>query len=99
MDNLGLPFSYLAVDQVLSAIGARSRSTVYRMVKLGKFPAPDRLSSGAARWRSDLVGKWLEDVAARAEVERAERTAKATAKGHRLVEARRKPAEEEAAAT
>jgi predicted DNA-binding transcriptional regulator AlpA len=87
--NQGLPFSYMTIDQVLAATGARSRSTIYRMCKLGTFPEPDRLPSGASRWRSDRVGKWLEAVAAQAETERAERTARAQARAQRLVEAQR----------
>lgn len=36
-----------------------SPSTIYRLVKAGKFPAPIQLSARAVGWQSDAVDAWL----------------------------------------
>ncbi len=43
-----------------------SRTTIYRLMKSGEFPAPVRLSDRAVGWRSDELAEWeskLEKVA------------------------------------
>jgi prophage regulatory protein len=37
-----------------------SRSSIYRLVQLGRFPAPVKLSERASAWRESDVVAWLE---------------------------------------
>ena len=36
-----------------------SKSTLYRLIKLGHFPQPLRLTQRAVRWRREEVDEWL----------------------------------------
>ncbi|MFM0752606.1 AlpA family phage regulatory protein [Paraburkholderia strydomiana] len=36
-----------------------SRSTVWRLVKVGEFPAPIRLHGNAVAWREQDVNEWI----------------------------------------
>ena len=38
---------------------ALSKSTLYRLIKQGKFPPPLRLTQRAVRWRREEVTGWL----------------------------------------
>lgn len=38
-----------------------SRTTLWRKVRDGEFPAPVRLSAGITAWKVELVRKWIED--------------------------------------
>lgn len=50
----------MRLPAVLAAVGY-GRSTVYSLVKAGKFPTPVRLvGGGAVAWRSSDVQRWIE---------------------------------------
>ncbi|MFG6449524.1 helix-turn-helix transcriptional regulator [Roseateles sp. BYS180W] len=58
--------AYLRVRQLIldggnngSAILPVSRATLWRMVNLGKFPAPRKISAGVTAWQVGAVRKWL----------------------------------------
>lgn len=36
-----------------------SKSTLYRLIKQGSFPAPLRMTRKAVRWRREEVNEWL----------------------------------------
>ena len=36
-----------------------SRSTIYRWIKKGQFPAPYHLSSGTVAWKASEIIDWL----------------------------------------
>ena len=36
-----------------------SKTSIYRMIKAGKFPRPLRLGARASRWREDEIEKWI----------------------------------------
>ena len=36
-----------------------SRSTIYRMMKVGEFPRPTKLGRRAVGWREDEIEQWL----------------------------------------
>ena len=36
-----------------------SKSTLYRLIKQGRFPAPLRMTRKAVRWRREEVNDWL----------------------------------------
>lgn len=47
----------LKLTQVTQATGL-GRSTVYRRISEGTFPAPLRLSAGCVRWDEDDLANW-----------------------------------------
>ena len=44
----------------VQALTGLSRSTIYRLIYLGDFPQPVRLSTRAVAWRIDEIAIWLE---------------------------------------
>ena len=49
----------LRLPQVLAMVGL-SKSTLYRKVKAGLFPAPIKLSGNLVVWKRQVVMKWIE---------------------------------------
>jgi len=49
----------LNVREVMAKTGY-SRTTIYRRVRLGDFPAPIRIGPNAIRWRESALAAWLE---------------------------------------
>jgi len=82
-----LPWTYMPIDDVCVAIGKCGVSTLYDKVKRKEFPPPDRIA-GRSLWRSDIVARWLEEQARKADAEREERTKAAREKADRMVRAR-----------
>ena len=41
-------------------ITSLSKSSIYRLVSAGKFPAPQRISTGRVAWRDDVISQWVE---------------------------------------
>ncbi len=87
MNSPGLPFHYMDKKAVLDVGPFKSNSNLCAKVKAGEFPEPDHIG-GRAFWRSDVVGQWLTDRAAKADAERAERAKIAQARAQRMVMAR-----------
>ena len=48
----------LRLSQVLAMVGL-SKSTLYRKVKAGLFPAPIKLSANLVVWRQQDVVEWI----------------------------------------
>jgi prophage regulatory protein len=46
------------------AVSSLSRTTIWDQVKLGRFPAPVKLTSHATGWRVADLREWLRDPAA-----------------------------------
>jgi len=42
-------------DRQLAARYGVHRTTVWRWVRLGTFPAPEKISEGCSRWRDDVI--------------------------------------------
>jgi prophage regulatory protein len=38
-----------------------ARTTIYKMVSEGRFPAPVRLTSNTSAWRSEEVERWISE--------------------------------------
>ncbi len=36
-----------------------SKSTVYRLVRAGVFPKPQRITIGRVAWREDVISEWI----------------------------------------
>jgi prophage regulatory protein len=52
----------LTCKEIQTLTGIKSRSTIWRRVKLGTFPAPVRMGENALRWRDQDVRIWLESL-------------------------------------
>ena len=48
----------MRMREVCQIVGL-SRATLYRLLKLGRFPPSIRLSFSAVGWRADAVALWL----------------------------------------
>jgi prophage regulatory protein len=57
----------------VEALSSLSRTTIWRLVKRGDFPAPVRLSPGRIGWRRSSLATWMEgrDLCAAASAEAA----------------------------
>ena len=51
----------LKVDEIALICGM-SKSTIYRRVADGSFPAPIRVGVRAARWRRSEINQWIESL-------------------------------------
>jgi prophage regulatory protein len=49
--------SFLRLPQVEAIVGLK-KSSIYKLVKSGQFPAPVKLSRKASAWPSDEVDDW-----------------------------------------
>ena len=50
---------FLRLPDVLEAVGV-SRSTIYKLIQAGRFPASFRIAPRCAVWRESQVNEWLE---------------------------------------
>lgn len=55
----GLPAEGLVKLPSVTTATALSRSTLYQLVKSGKFPAPVKLGPRAVAWRVAAVRAWI----------------------------------------
>lgn len=58
VDSLRIPEALLKI-QVVSAVAGLSKSTIYRKVADGTFPAPIKDGSRCTRWVAAKVSNWL----------------------------------------
>lgn len=49
----------LTQREVLALVGYRSRTSLYRKIQQGSFPAPLRLPQGGLRWLRSQVLAWM----------------------------------------
>ena len=56
----------LRLKTVLDRTGL-SRATIYRMIKVGKFPAQVRPTEFSAGWLESDIAAWIKDLAAKRE--------------------------------
>lgn len=54
------PDAFVRVPEVMRLCGL-GRSTIYEQVKLGRFPAPVKLTAHAAGWRAGALRAWLDN--------------------------------------
>ena len=53
------PIDLLTCNDVLQLTGIKSRTTIWRRVKNGKFPPPVDIGSSRIRWRLSDVQEWI----------------------------------------
>ena len=51
---------FLRMPQVLEMTGVQAKSTIYKWVNEGKFPAPIKLSPRLSVWKRTDVEEWCE---------------------------------------
>ena len=56
---LVLPETGFVRQRLLLRFVPFSKSTLWRRVKVGDFPAPVRLSAGVTAWRAEDVRRWI----------------------------------------
>lgn len=56
-----LPDTGFIRQKQLATIIPFSRTTLWRKVRDGEFPAPERLSPGITAWKVELVRQWIAD--------------------------------------
>lgn len=49
---------YLLRRKTVEQMSGLSRATIYRLIKLGKFPRPLSIGTGSVRWRQSDVIAW-----------------------------------------
>lgn len=54
----GAPVSILRIQSVMARTGM-ARSTIYRLIKEGRFPASKKLTAHSAGWPSDVIDQWV----------------------------------------
>lgn len=52
----------LTMNEVLQMTGYKSRSTIFRLVRQRRCPAPLVIGGGRVRWRADELEQWLKDL-------------------------------------
>jgi prophage regulatory protein len=49
---------FLLRRKEVERIAGLSRASIYRLIKIGKFPRPVSLGTGAVRWRNSDISAW-----------------------------------------
>lgn len=60
-ERVDLPATGFVRQKLLLRFVPFSKSTLWRQVKSGLFPAPVRLSTGITAWRAEDVRRWIAD--------------------------------------
>jgi len=53
---------YLLQRKAVEQMSGLSRATIYRLIKLGKFPRPLSIGTGSVRWRQSDVIAWQQSL-------------------------------------
>ena len=49
---------YLLPRKTVEKLSGLSRATIYRLIKIGKFPRPLSIGTGSVRWRQSDIISW-----------------------------------------
>lgn len=52
----------LTCQEVMQLTGIRSRTTIWRRIQRGSFPAPLDFGAGRLRWKSEEISDWLNSL-------------------------------------
>lgn len=55
---------YLIPRKTVEKLSGLSRATIYRLIKIGKFPRPLSIGPGSVRWRQSDVVAWQQSLSA-----------------------------------
>ena len=56
------PLSGLVTSKQIGALLGLSRTSLYRMTRDGRIPAPCDIGNGKIRWREDEIRDWLSNL-------------------------------------
>jgi excisionase family DNA binding protein len=59
------PISGLVTGKQIGALFGLSRTSIYRMTRDGRLPAPCDMGNGKIRWREDEIRDWLSKLPSR----------------------------------
>lgn len=65
MDKLGYhnqDADFLLPRKAVEKLSGLSRATIYRLIKIGKFPRPLSIGTGSVRWRQSDVVAWQQSL-------------------------------------
>lgn len=57
LDELGIDY-FVRIKDVVQIVGL-SKTTVYRLLKAGKFPTPFNISERCVAWRISALKQWM----------------------------------------
>jgi len=52
----------LTCQEVMRLTGIRSRTTIWRRIQRGAFPAPLDFGAGRLRWKSEDISDWVNSL-------------------------------------
>jgi prophage regulatory protein len=55
---------YLLPRKTVEKLSGLSRATIYRLMKIGKFPRPFSVGTGSVRWKQSDVIAWQQSLTA-----------------------------------
>jgi prophage regulatory protein len=58
----GMTSGLLTMRQMMKLVRIKSRSTVYKRMKLGQFPQRCSIDLGQSRWRERDVREWIDNL-------------------------------------
>ena len=53
---------FLISRKTVEKLSGLSRATIYRLIKVGKFPRPLSIGTGAVRWRQSDIVAWQQSL-------------------------------------
>jgi prophage regulatory protein len=53
---------FLLPRKIVEQMSGLSRATIYRLIKIGKFPRPLSIGTGSVRWRQSDVIAWQQSL-------------------------------------
>jgi prophage regulatory protein len=66
LEDLGKPLDPLLREAEVEIITGLSKTTRWRKVKAGEFPAPVKISARCRGWRKSDIALWLQSLSAAA---------------------------------
>lgn len=59
MPQVSIP-RLVSMNEVLQITSLKSRSSIHRLTRQGRFPPPCSIGAGQIRWREDDIRAWME---------------------------------------
>lgn len=53
---------FLLPRKAVEKLSGLSRATIYRLIKIGKFPRPFSIGTGAVRWKQSDITAWQQSL-------------------------------------
>lgn len=53
---------YLLPRKIVEKLSGLSRASIYRLIKVGKFPRPVSIGTGSVRWKQSDIIAWQQSL-------------------------------------